>query len=227
MKQTITLENTRFSLDTVFETLEQHFSQIDTTNQEHIKLANEYYKWTALKTNLIMNEKQFQIPASALPNTIKPASFNWLRPEKQKLILKYYQFNKETGQYVISVKKNSIPNADIEIIMRSLVLIRKTVLWVDFGYNIGSEFGGRHPAIILKNLKDSLIVIPLSSQEPKDMNYNVKVEKVYGFPLMPRWANITRITQVSLSRCHFEKFGDVKPVVLDEVGKKLSTLGII
>lgn len=227
MKQPITLENARFSLDTAFEVLKQHFSNIDTTNQEHIKLANEYYKWTALKTNLIMNEKQFQIPASVLPNTIKPASFNWLRPEKQNLILKYYQVDKKTNQYVISVKKSSIPNPDIEIIMRSLVLIRKTVLWVDFGYNIGSEFGGRHPAIILKNLKDSLIVIPLSSQEPKDMDYNVKVEKVYGFPLMPRWANVTRISQVSLSRCHFEKIGDVKPAILEEIGKKVSSLGIV
>lgn len=43
------------------------------------------------------------------------------------------------------------------------------------------------------------------------------VDKVYGFPEMPRWANITRITQVSLSRVHFEKFGDVKPGVLKEI----------
>ena len=112
------------------------------------------------------------------------------------------------------------------MIARSLVLIRKSVVWVDFGYNIGTEFGGRHPAIILKNLKDSLVVIPLSSQEPKSMDYNVKVDKVYGYPLMPRWVNVTRITQVSLSRVHFEKIGDVKPSVLTQISEKLRKCGI-
>lgn len=132
-------------------------------------------------------------------------------------MLRYYQYDKATDKYIISVKKDIVLQADIELLMRSLVLIRKTVIWVDFGYNIGTEFGGRHPAIILKNLKDSLVVIPLSSQLPKNMDYNVKVDKVYGFPEMPRWANVTRITQVSLSRVHFEKFGDVKPAVLKEI----------
>lgn len=218
MKQIITQENVRASLNTAFDALEQHFSQVDMSDQEHVKLANEYYKWTAHKTILITSEKHFRIPASALPNIIKASSYSWLLPEKQQIISKYYQFDKNSNQYVIAKRKDNIPNTDIEIIVHSLVLIRKTVLWVDFGYNIGSEFGGRHPAIILKNLKNSLIVIPLSSQKPKNENYNVIVEQAYGFPQIPRWANVTRITQVSYSRCHFEKFGDVKPFVLDEIG---------
>ena len=147
-------------------------------NSEQIKLANEYYKWTKLKTDLILHEKSFHIPTSALPNTIKLSSFQWLKPEKQSIISNYYNFDTLSQQYVISVKKSSVPEPDVELIMRSLVLIRKTVIWVDFGYNIGTEFGGRHPAIILKNLKDSLVVIPLSSQEPKKMDYSVKVDKV-------------------------------------------------
>ncbi len=80
---------------------------------------------------------------------------------------------------------------------------------------------------ILKNLKDSLVVIPLSSQMPKTMDYNVKIDKVYGFPEMPRWANVSRIAQVSLSRIHFEKFGDVKPAVLKDISEKLTACGII
>ena len=99
-----------------------------------------------------MNEKNFQIPFSALPNTIKLSSFQWLHADKQSVISQYYQYNTSTDKYIISVKKNIVPQADIELIMRSLILIRKTVIWVDFGYNIGTEFGGRHPAIILKNL---------------------------------------------------------------------------
>lgn len=227
MKHTATLEDTCHSFDEMASSLQNHFRQIDPEEPENIKLANEYYKWTSLKTNLILNEKSFQIPSSALPNVIKPSAFKWLHSDKQTIVSKYYQYDKATDQYVIAVKKSIVPEPDIELIMRSLVLIRKAVIWVDFGYNIGTEFGGRHPAIILKNLKDSLIVIPLSSQLPKNMDYSVKVDKVYGFSEMPRWANITRITQISLSRVHFEKFGDVKPAVLKEIREKLLACGII
>lgn len=227
MKHTATIEDANHSFDETVSTLRKHFTLVDKHEPEHIKLANEYYKWTTLKTNLILDEKSFQIPAKALPNIIKPTSFRWLRPEKQAVVSKYYKYNDATDQYVISVKKDSVPDTDIEMIMRSLVLIRKAVVWVDFGYNIGTEFGGRHPAIILKNLKDSLIVIPLSSQSPKSMEYNVLVDKVYGYPIMPRWANVTRITQVSLSRVHFEKIGDVKPTVLTQISDKLKSCGII
>lgn len=227
MKHTATMDDANHSFNNTVSTLRKHFTQIDFHEPEQIKLANEYYKWTTLKTNLILDEKSFQIPPIALPNTIKKDTYQWLRPEKQTVVSKYYCYDKETDKYIISVKKDSVPNEDIEIIARSLVLIRKAVVWVDFGYNIGTEFGGRHPAIILKNLKDSLIVIPLSSQEPKTMDYSVKVEKVYGYPLMPRWANVTRITQVSLSRVHFEKIGDVKPNVLKQISEKMKSCGII
>lgn len=227
MKHTATMDDANHSFNNTVSTLRKHFTQIDFHEPEQIKLANEYYKWTTLKTNLILDEKSFQIPPIALPNTIKKDTYQWLRPEKQAVVSKYYCYDKETDKYIISVKKDSVPNEDIEIIARSLVLIRKAVVWVDFGYNIGTEFGGRHPAIILKNLKDSLIVIPLSSQEPKTMDYSVKVDKVYGYPLMPRWANVTRITQISLSRVHFEKIGDVKPYALKQISEKMKSCGII
>lgn len=227
MKHTASLEDTRHSFDEMASSLQNHFKQINAEEPEAVKLANEYYKWTSLKTNLILNEKAFQIPASALPNVIKPSAFEWLHSNKQAVVSKYYRYDKTTNKYIIAVKKSIVPEPDIELIMRSLVLVRKAVVWVDFGYNIGTEFGGRHPAIILKNLKDSLIVIPLSSQMPKSMIYNVIVDKVYGFPEMPRWANITRMTQVSLSRVHFEKFGDVKPAILKEIREKMVLCGII
>ena len=226
MKQIATIIDAENSLQTAVSTLNNHFRTIEETASEHVKLANEYYKWTALKTDLILDEKTFQLPPAVLPNTIKPSSFQWLRPEKQAVVSKYYLYNADTDRYVISTKKQNVPQEDIDMIARSLVLIRKSVVWVDFGYNIGTEFGGRHPAIILKNLKDSLVVIPLSSQEPKSMDYNVKVDKVYGYPLMPRWVNVTRITQVSLSRVHFEKIGDVKPSVLTQITEKLKKCGI-
>ncbi|HHV12521.1 MAG TPA: type II toxin-antitoxin system PemK/MazF family toxin [Clostridiales bacterium] len=227
MKSPPSPQDVNHSFDEAASTLRKHFTSIRLTDPDGFKLANEYYKWTTLKTKLVMGEKCFQIPSSALPNIIKQSSYQWLTPQKQFIIDKHYRFESTPPHYVISVKKSTIPYQDVEVITRSLVLIRKSVVWVEFGFNVGTEFGGSHPAIILKNLKDSLIVIPLSSKQPKNTEYNVYVDKVYGFPPMPRWANITRIAQVSLSRVYFEKIGDVKPTILNDITSKLSDTGII
>lgn len=109
MKHTATLEDASRSFDNTVATLRRHFTQIDRHEPEQIKLANEYYKWTTLKTDLILEEKSFQIPTIALPNTIKPAAFKWLRPEKQSVISRYYRYDKETDTYIISVRKETVP----------------------------------------------------------------------------------------------------------------------
>lgn len=149
MKHTVTPEDVSNSFEEILTALRNHFAGINLSEPESTKLANEYYKWTHLKTDLISNEKAFRIPACALPNTIKPSSFQWLHTDKQTVVDRYYRYDSETNQYIISVRKDTVPDEDIRLIVRSLVLIRKAVIWVDFGYNIGTEFGGRHPAVIL------------------------------------------------------------------------------
>lgn len=110
MKHTTTLEDMRHSFDEMASSLQNHFQQINPEEPENVKLANEYYKWTSLKTNLILNEKAFQIPSSALPNVIKPSTFKWLHNDKQAVVSKYYQYDKATDKYVIAVKKVSCRN---------------------------------------------------------------------------------------------------------------------
>ena len=74
LKHTTTLEDACHSFDEMTSSLRNHFHQINQKEPENIKLANEYYKWISLKTNLILNEKSFQIPFSALPNVIPLSS---------------------------------------------------------------------------------------------------------------------------------------------------------
>jgi mRNA-degrading endonuclease toxin of MazEF toxin-antitoxin module len=94
-------------------------------------------------------------------------------------------------------------------------------VWVNFGYNIGVEFGGHHPAIILRNNKESLFVAPLSSQIPKDMNINVFIDYVYGYEKMDRYVNVLRLCHVSIIRVDLlGKIGTVKGNLLDEIIKK-------
>ena len=189
----------------------------------------EYFKWIALKTRIILGEKSYSIPYQALPTTISEFEFNYLYPEKQKVILKYYKFEPLNKRYVLNAKKSSVQENDKNTIIHSCVLRRGSVVWVEFGYNIGCEFGGKHPALILRNCKDSVIVIPLSSKMPTEATekFNVQVDKVYNFPLKKRWTNILRMQPISVQRIDFySKCGSISNGTLNNISNKIKSYGI-
>ena len=66
----------------------------------------------------------------------------------------YYVFNNTNISY-----------EDTMLITKKAVLKRGNVVWIDFGFNIGNEFGGMHPAVILKNFDKDLFVLPVSSKK--------------------------------------------------------------
>lgn len=102
-------------------------------------------------------------------------------------------------------------------------LKRGTVVWVDFGFNMGNEFGGKHPAIILRKSGQTVFVVPLSSQEPsKKHNFHVKVDKVYGMTDITRWTNVLKLQNVSIQRIdENSSIGNVKGDVLDAINDAL------
>ena len=209
-------------------TQKNYLNNLEKKNPDRLKLAYNYFKWTSLKTTLINNENDFKIPYSALPNKISKPTYDWLLPDKKLIFDKYYKYNSETNSYVICAKKSDITYTDIDMIMHSVVLTRKAVVWVEFGVNVGAEFGGRHPAIILKNLDDSVIVIPLSSQEPNDDKFSVRVNCVYNFPTLIRWANVTRIQEIDISRIDFSQtIGSVNSTVMKDIANKIHSCGIL
>lgn len=58
-------------------------------------------------------------------------------------------------------------------------LKRGKVVWVDFGFNIDEEFGGRHPAVTLKLFGNSMYCIPIDSghipDDKRDKNYAIDI----------------------------------------------------
>lgn len=124
------------------------------------------------------------------------------------------------------------------------ILKRGNIVWVDFGFNIGSEFGGRHPAIILKRLRqiNQILVIPLDSpsdnpiteQKRESSDYWIKIqgEEIWGMQdNIVRWANVFNITQISNLRVDFfdlngnYKFFSVDYGVLDRIDRKVEIFG--
>jgi len=178
-------------------------------------------QWVQLKTDLVSNEQGYALPCSAVPGKVSVHDFFWLNEDKQALFRRYYR--DDGSGFALAVRRQDIPPADKDVIIHNTVLRRGCVVWVEFGYNIGVEFGGRHPAIILRNNRDSLLVAPLSSQVPSPATaaHNVAVCNVYGFPKKTRYVNVLRIRWVSLLRVDMlGSFGSVKGSVLTEINPK-------
>lgn len=219
------VQEAQTKLNTAKTSLDTHFQTMDASVRDSIKLMGAYMDWVSLKTDLIGQEKNYIMPDSAIPNKISLHTYNWLRPDKKAVVDKHYTLSGTNTDYVIHVQKTSIPNSDKEMLIHSTVLLRGSVVWVEFGYNIGCEFGGKHPAIILRNNKDSFLVAPLSSQAPNDPSINIEVPIVFGFEKRTRWVNVYRIRWISLLRIDLNNsFGSVKGYILTDICNLASTL---
>jgi mRNA-degrading endonuclease toxin of MazEF toxin-antitoxin module len=198
------------------------------TDLNKVKTCADYFSWVSFKTELLRCEDIFILPSKIIPNKITQHEYNYLRSDKRIIVDKYYKLDRSTGKFIINAKKTTIHQTEAETLIHSLVLKRGNVVWVNFGFNIGNEFRGKHPAIILKNTKSVMVVIPLSSQPPSKPEINVEVKTVNGLPSSRlRWANIFRIVPVSVLRIDFNSpIGDVKGVVLNEISAKISLHGI-
>lgn len=117
------------------------------------------------------------------------------------------------------------------VIPEGVELKRTKVFWVDFGFNIGQEFGGKHPAIILRVSGQQVFVLPLSSQAPdeekKDKAMFVKIPLVYDLPPMIRWGNVLNITCVSVQRIDFASpSGRVSGNFMDRISEAIAKCGV-
>ena len=122
-------------------------------------------------------------------------------------------------------KKTKIIMNSPEFIEKSKeYIVRGDVVWVEFGFNIGEEFSGRHPAVVLKNGGKTLLVLPITSKQPTEKQLAsktyIKLGKIYNFKAMKRWVNIFNINPISIERIDFtKKKGNIKGIDLDNISK--------
>lgn len=93
----------------------------------------------------------------------------------------------------ITTKTQLILNTNISDHPKRNLITRGDVVWVEFDFNVGEEFSGRHPAVVLKNGGKTLLVIPITSKNPtpKQINSNnyLEINNIYNFKPMKRWIN--------------------------------------
>lgn len=217
--------------------------------ENDLKRGKLYFTWIKNKTEKIANEKDDNyiyknIVKYALHNfKIDDFSYKKANTALKKVIDTNYILKKN---YHIFDNQN-ISFDDTMLIMRKILFKRGNVVWIDFGYNIGNEFGGMHPAIILKNFDKDIFVLPVSSKKPieyekieKDFEEGkiseeecnkrkdkiteiVQLDKIIGFKEMIRWANITRIRKVSILRLNFSgTIGRIDGKDINTISNKIS-----
>lgn len=214
-----------------------------------IKRGKMYFTWIKDKTEKVINEKD--------ENYIYTNVINYTLP---KYVITQYTFNK-ANKIIKSIIKNNysfkdnkyffsntkISNDDVRFLMKYVLFKRGNVIWLDFGFNIGNEFGGMHPAVILKNFDNDLFVVPISSKKPteyikleQDLQNKIISEKEYkerknaiteiieltkinGFRNMLRWARITRMKKISMLRVNFSgTIGTLNGTDMDKIAEKIS-----
>lgn len=213
------------------------------------KRGKMYFSWMKDKTEKIMNEKDDNyiykniVKYSLKDFKIDDFSYKHASQKLKQIIDNNYILKKN---YRIFNNPN-ISYDEAMLITKKILLKRENVVWIDFGFNIGNEFGGMHPAIILKNFDKELFVLPVSSKRPIEYsiiekNFEaeniseeeckkqkeqvieiIQLDSIIGFKEMTRWANITRMKKVSILRLDFSgTIGRIDGKYISIISKKIS-----
>ncbi len=216
--------------------------------EKDFKRGKLYFEWLKEKTEKIENEKDNNyIYKNIVQYTLKNYKidkYNYERLNKQLKNIVKNSYTLKDNNYIFN--NSNISKEDTMLLTRKVLLKRGNVVWIDFGFNIGNEFGGIHPAIILKNFDNELFVLPISSKKPKEykkleQDYHnkkitleecekkkgqiteiVQIDNIYRFKDLTRWANITRMKKVSVLRLNFNgTIGKVDGKYLSMVNEKI------
>ena len=218
--------------------------------EKDLKRGKLYFTWIRDKTKKIENEKDINyIYKNIVQYTLKNYKidkYNYERLNKQLKNIVKNNYALKKNNYIFN--NTNISKEDTMLLTKKVLLKRGNVVWIDFGFNIGNEFGGMHPAIILKNFDNEIFVLPISSKKPKEyrkleQDYHnrkitleecekkkgqiteiIQIDNIYRFKDMIRWTNITRMKKVSILRLNFNgTIGKVDGKYLSMINEKIRT----
>ena len=209
------------------------------------KRGKLYFTWIKDKTEKEQDEKYIyrNIAKYTLKNyVISKYTYNKSNKIVKSIIKSNYIF--KDNKYIFNNQEISME--DVKILMKYVLLKRGNVVWIDFGFNVGNEFGGMHPAVILKNFEKDLFVLPISSKKPieyiriekeledekitieeakkqkNELTEIIELDKINGFKKMLRWARITRMKKVSILRVNFSgTIGTLDGNYMDSISNKI------
>ena len=208
--------------------------------EKDLKRGKLYFTWIRDNDYIYKNIVQYTL------KNYKIDKYNYERLNKQLKNIVKNNYALKKNNYIFN--NTNISKEDAMLLTKKVLLKRGNVVWIDFGFNIGNEFGGMHPAIILKNFDNEIFVLPISSKKPKEykkleQDYHnrkitleecekkkgqiteiVQIDNIYRFKDMIRWTNITRMKKVSILRLNFNgTIGKVDGKYLSTINEKIRT----
>lgn len=227
-------------------TLRNYRKCLNTENE--LKKGKLYFNWIKDKTEKIKSEKDEEfIYNNIIQYTLKDYKidkYTYERLDKKLKNIVDDNYIIKNNNYVFN--NMNISKGDILLLTKKILFKRGNVVWIDFGFNIGNEFGGMHPAIILKNFNNELFVLPVSSKIPREymkieQEYKngkitfeecekkkskiteiIQIDSIYRFKNMIRWSNITRMKKVSILRLNFNgTIGKIDGKYLSIINEKI------
>lgn len=187
---------------------------------------DKFYSWIICHSGYLLAEQnEFVVSEDKIPNVLSEYTYKYLSKYLSNILNEYYYLS--DSKYIKT--RNKMPDSDSTKLYCSLYLKPRNVVWVDFGFNIGCEFGGKHPAIIIKNINNkTLIVAPISTdkgdkQVSTDKIITFNSNEVYNMrSIRSRFTNITRITPVSVYRLDVNStIGSIKKEKYNELIEKI------
>lgn len=207
-------------------TATQHYTAIDHSDTDKVKIWTHLFNWTRTKFDKFATEHEVVIPWEYIPKKIDAFEFSKLDATCKAVVLKYYIELDEAGNKIYKRQPAACAASQQEIhsLVKSMIFKRSKVVWVDFGCNLGNEFGGIHPAVILKRSGDNLIVLPLSSgSAPTKDSFIVEVPLVYQFSKkIPRWTSVHRMRTIHPKRILFTSFGSLPTSTMKLINEAIS-----
>lgn len=183
----------------IIKDLESTIEKVYNTTKDEKRILL-YLDWLMKQNNFFRGElEELHIPSKTFPRKIDEFKYSMI---KNKDIFNLYYYKNGENKYIRNSVK--ITNGDRRLLVDDLILFKGRIVWVELGFNVGKEFGGERPVIILKNIGDSILVAPMTSGTANpNKRYEVPVEKYYDMSQRNRYVNIFRIRPISKRRVLF------------------------
>lgn len=184
-----------------------------------------FYSWIEKKSRLLIREQNaFVVSPDLLPPFLSVNDFNFYSGFVRDELNRCYSL------HGINYTKVATPisDSDATAIYCSMNFNPRKVVWVEFGFNVGREFRGKHPALILRNISNQvLIVAPISTNRSNiQADSETVIFNASDFSGLPaardRFTVVNRVAPVSVYRVDVNsRVGSLKKAKFQEVVTKL------
>lgn len=123
--------------------------------------------------------KASKVNLEILPKTLDAKIVHGIKSDLFYTFVKKFYKKSETSDLYVLDKTVEMSSTEYDCLCENLIFVQGKIVWVNFGFSIGKEFGGIIPALILGEAEpDELFILPLTNQNDTDENPNYAIVEI-------------------------------------------------